>query len=292
MKLRHLECFLVLAEELHFGRAAEKLFIGQPPLSRTIKELENNLEVRLFDRNKRNVKLTECGEFLKNEGLKLFSNIQSIKSELLAINEGKAGKIKIGYSDSTMLSFLPELVSRFDSKFEVNTILFEANNNDLIRALNGDYIDFAITFNSSKDKNLCSIPIKENSFSIVLPLDHSLSTKKKIGLIDLQEEPFIAVNYPCAPTFCNKIINLFNDQNIVPRITHETCHIASVVKLVESGLGYSVVPSSIKNDSNFNVRYIELEKSNQNAELYILSSAEKKAQMKDVIETIIEVLNT
>jgi len=291
MKLRHLECFLVLAEELHFGRAAEKLFIGQPPLSRTIKELERELEVTLFDRNKRSVKLTPCGEFLKAEGLKLFSNIENIKSELKAINNGQSGKLRIGYVDVAMLSFLPKLLVEFQEKMNVSTILYEVNYEDQIRAIKAGYLDLGFSFSAPNTKDISVTAISKESFLLILPPDHKLANRKKIDLKELQEDSFIAVNYHCAPDLSNKTKEVFTKNGLTPKITHETCQVSSVMKLVENGLGYSIVPESLRYANNLNVKFTEIKGMKEKAELFLLHLKEKTPRIKKALEIVLEYEN-
>src|SRR5260221_7122539 len=130
MNLRKIECFMTLADELHFGRAAEKLFIAQPPLSRKIRELECELRVKLFTRNSRKVELTKAGHFLRDEARKIFSHLNQIKEHLNQIDQGKTGKLKIGYVGAAMHSVLPGILIQLKKELDINIILDELKNEE------------------------------------------------------------------------------------------------------------------------------------------------------------------
>ncbi len=288
MKLRHLKCFMVLSEELHFSKAAEKLYIGQPPLSRTIKELENELGVKLFDRNKRNVKLTPCGEFLKAEGSKLFSNIENIKTQLKIIDEGKSGQLKIGYVGAAMHSILPDLLINLREKMDITTILYEMNNDDQIQAIKSEQIDIGFLRSAPHTNELSIIPILKETFSLILPLNHPLANHKKINIKDLAKEPFISLNYQCAPALIDKIMNICLQKGFAPKIAHETSQINSIIRLVESGLGYSIVPTSVKTVYSLNVKFIEINSVKEKAELLLLHLKNMSPLVQNCINIILE----
>ena len=273
MELRHLKYFLALAEELHFGRAAEKLFIAQPPLSRQIKNLEEELGVELFQRTKKQVRLTGYGRFLKEEAVKLFQHVDSIKNHIRLLGEGHAGQIKIGYVGSAMHSVLPEVLSEINDKFpDIHTSMFELRNLDQIAALKDGSLDIGFIRTPITVEDLIIQPIFSETLSVILPLLHPLAASENIRLEDLAGEPFISFCRNCAPGLFDCIVGLCNKEGFSPRIVHESSQINSVVRLVESGLGYSIVPTSVKHGYNVRVRFYELDGYPERAELALAYS--------------------
>ncbi len=268
MDLRHLRYFLTLAEELHFGRAAEKLSIAQPPLSRQIKDLEEELNVVLFNRTKRVVQLTDYGKYLKNEAVKLLQHVELIKNHIRLLDEGNAGQIKIGYVGSAMHSVLPEVLTEVRRKLpEVHTLMTELMNLDQIVALKTGSLDIGFIRTPTTVDGLCIQPIFSETLSVILPLSHPLTGAEEVRPVHLANEPFIGFCRECAPGLFDSIIGLCNRDGFSPRIVHESSQINSVVRLVESGLGYSIVPTSVKRAYNLRVRFYELDGYPERAEL-------------------------
>lgn len=268
MELRHLKYFLTLADELHFGRAAEKLFIAQPPLSRQIKNLEEELGVPLFERTKKQVRLTGYGRFLKDEATKLFQHVELIKNHIRLLGEGHAGQIKIGYVGSAMHSVLPEVLKVIQKELpDIHTSMFELRNLDQIAALKDGSLDIGFIRTPITLEGLHINPIFSETLSVILPRSHPLAKSKRLKLSDLSSEPFISFCRECAPGLFDCIIGLCNKEGFSPRIIHESSQINSVVRLVESGLGYSIVPSSVKQGYNIKVQFHELANYPERAEL-------------------------
>ena len=266
--MRHLKYFLAVAEELHFGKAAERLFMAQPPLSRQIKNLEEELGVTLFNRTKKQVQLTGYGKYLKDEASKVFQHIESVKNHIRLLEEGIEGQIKIGYVGSAMHSVLPLVLSEIKRTLPcIHTTLYELRNLDQIVGLKYGSIDIGFIRTPITVEDLSIQPIFSETLSVILPAGHPLSKAGKIQLADLAEQPFISFCRDCAPGLFDRIIGLCNREGFSPRIVHESSQINSVVRLVESGLGYSIVPTSVKQGYNVRVHFHELEAYPERAEL-------------------------
>jgi DNA-binding transcriptional LysR family regulator len=268
MELRHLRYFLTLAEELHFGKAAKKLSIAQPPLSRQIKNLEEELNVELFNRTKRSVQLTGYGKYLKDEAVKLFQHVELIKNHIRLLDEGHVGQIKIGYVGSAMHSVLPEVLTEVQRKLpEIHTSMIELMNLDQIVALETGSLDIGFIRTPITIDGLYIQPIFSETLSVILPLSHPLAGAEEVRLAHLAKEPFIGFCRECAPGLFDCIIGLCNRDGFSPCVVHESSQINSVVRLVESGLGYSIVPTSVKKAYNVRVRFYELDGYPERAEL-------------------------
>jgi len=268
MELRHLRYFLKVAEELHFGKAAEKLFIAQPPLSRQIKQLEEELGVMLFERTKKRVQLTAQGSYLKEEAAKVLAQIESMRNHLPLVEDGAEGGIKIGYVGSAMHSILPAVFAEIRRNLPgVHMSLSELKNLDQIAGLKYGNIDIGFIRTPITTEGLDIQPIYSETLSVIVPLAHPSARSKSFHVAQLAGEPFIAFCRDCAPWLFDSIIALCNREGFSPRIVHESSQVNSIVRLVESGIGYSIVPSSVKNGYNLGVRFQELADCPERAEL-------------------------
>ena len=237
MNFRYLKYFSALAESLHFGKAAQRLFITQPPLSRQIKELEDELGVRLFNRNKRNVALTAQGEFLYSETQKILSQLRNIKRSVQLIDQGIVGQINIGYVGAAMHCVLPNLLVRLRKTYpEVSTVMKELGTESQVRAIRSAELDVGFVRTPLEINDLQVKSIFEEKFALVLPKENEFDGSPKRKLRALADEPFISFSRDCGPAFVDSIINICNKCNFSPRIVHEASQINTIIRLVESGL--------------------------------------------------------
>jgi len=290
MELRHLRYFSTLADELHFGRAAQKLFIAQPPLSRQIKILEDELGVQLFTRDSRKVKLTGYGEYLKKESERIFADVNGIVNNLKVLKTGKAGTVTIGYVGAVMHSFLPMVLSRIVKEYPgINTMLNELDNESQMKELRNRSIDIGFLRTPVRDDDIVLEQVYSETLSVIISDSHPLAGKKKIMLGDLAEEPFVAFTTRCSPGLRNSIISVCNRAGFMPRITHETSQINTILRLVECNLGYSIIPTSVKMGYNLNLRFIELNKFPERSEVYLANNPDND---NPVIRNIVNVVHS
>ena len=209
MEFRHLKYFMAVAEELHFGKAAEKLHMAQPPLSRQIKNLEEELNVKLFERSKKMVRLTTCGTYLKEEAAKIFQHMDIMKNHIRLLREGIEGRIRIGYVGSAMHSVLPRVLTEIRRWMPgVHTSLYELRNLDQIVGLKYGSIDLGFIRTPINVEDLTIDPVFSETLSVILPLSHPLAGSRGIALRDLAEEPFISFCRECAPGLFDCLISL------------------------------------------------------------------------------------
>jgi DNA-binding transcriptional LysR family regulator len=288
MELRHLRYFLTVADELHFGRAAEKLFMAQPPLSRQIKLLEEELGVELFNRTKKSVQLTPYGKYLREEAVKIFRQMEIMKNRLDLLKEGVVGQIKIGYVGSAMHSLLPEVLSILKQEYsEIDTFLSELDNDGQIEALRNGNIDVGFVRPPIKADDIFIKPICSETFCLIVPFSHPLAKSNKITLEQLTDEPFVSFCRQCGPALFDKTISICNRAGFFPKIVHETSQINSLVRLVESNMGYSIVPTGVKSGYNLRVKFFELDQFPERAELALAYNPKHlSATTKKIIELI------
>jgi DNA-binding transcriptional LysR family regulator len=291
MKLRHLRYFLAVAEELHFGRAAEGLSIKQPPLSRQIQNLEADLGVKLFDRTNRRVALTPHGRYLKTAAAQLLAEADRIEQTVGLMKEGTAGFARIGYVGSAMHSVLPGLLRKLGDRFpEIYPELFELGNDEQVRALEAGEIDIGFVRTPIHAEGLVTHPVLDETFSLILPAGHELVGETEPELGRLANEPFIGSARNCAPGMADQILQICNDAGFSPRIVHETSQLNALLRLVESGLGYSIVPSSARAGYDLRLTFIELVGVPQRAQLSAIYNAELMSPTAGTLIDLIEQL--
>jgi len=246
MELRHLLYFKTVAEELHFTKAASKLFISQPPLSRQIKELEEELQVQLFQRSNKQVTLTDAGKYFKAEVDALFAKLEESKEVLRKIHDGVSGELKIGYISSVYQSHLAEILKSMQKEFPyLKTSLFEVPTLTQIKELEEGRLDVGILRAPVLSEKLKVESLFFDPFVVVIPYTDQRFSKEAFANF-LKKSPFIFFNKDFAPQYNQKLIEICQRMGFTPDITHEANNVHSILQLVEAGLGVSILPSSLK----------------------------------------------
>lgn len=248
MELRHLRYFVAVAEELHFGRAAEKLHLAQPPLSQQIQQLERELGVSLFLRANRRVTLTAAGEaFL--EGAR--RSLQTVEQAALAARRaarGETGLLSIGFSTSATFEALPLLLSRFRARVpDVELSLFEMNAAEQMHALLEKTITVGLARPSIADDALTVETVLREPLIAALPEMHPLAGQEVLTLSDLAAEPFVLSPPGPKPNYADMVQTLCAGAGFVPRVVQEAREMPTILSLVAAGLGVTLTPASARN---------------------------------------------
>lgn len=271
IELRHFRYFLAVAEDLHFRKAAERLFISQPGLSRQIKQMEEDLGIQLFVRHNRKVQLTSSGVYLKNELTRNLKNLDNILDYAKLLQDGKQGKLEFGYVGSAMQDIIPNLLIQFKKEHpNVQFGLKEMDNQKQIESLLSHDIDVGFVRLDRVPRGLAIKPILKESFCLVLPKNHPINSDNFKSLNQLKDESFILFDPSYSPSYYEKIMQIFDESGFNPIISHNTIHAASIYKLVENGFGLSIVPKSLQKGYNMEVRFIELFKIPQRTTLSVV----------------------
>lgn len=275
MELRQLRYFLTLADELHFKKAADKLFIVQPALTKQIQNLEAELGVSLFDRNKRKVTLSVAGQFFKEHISKLFQDLEDVKNKVGLIEKGIKGEIRIGYVGSCIHTFLPSLLSKLHEKHpEIQTYLSEMTSASQLLAIQKGELDVAFLRNPPINKRYESRLIFQENFSLIVPKNHFITPKKFKNIKQLANEKFILPTKSDGEMYQALQWSICEDAGFTPQIAHETVHGYTTIKLVENGLGISFIPTSFQTVTQAAVQFIELKNIPQKSEITALWMAQ------------------
>ncbi|MEP1152334.1 MAG: LysR family transcriptional regulator [Balneola sp.] len=259
IEFRHLKYFQVVAKELHFRKAAEKLFITQPALSRQIQQLEEYVGAELFKRDKRNVSLTPAGKYLLKESLFLFEHLSFIKDNIRHISKGDEGEIRIGFVGSAMQSVIPALLKKVNKELPgIHFVLTELTNQHQVDLIRNDQLDIGFIRTMRLPEGLKKLDVFEEPFCLVLPKSHPISAKSFNNISDLEKENFILFSSQYSHGYYDKIMSIFEDQGFSPKVAHESVHANTIFRLVENELGIGIVPSSLKQGFDLDIKFIEL----------------------------------
>ena len=290
LELRHLRYFIAVAENLHFRKAAERLFISQPGLSRQIKQMEEDLDIKLFVRHNRKVQLTEAGAYLKIEVTRNLRNLDHILNYARLLQEGKDGHLKFGYVGSAMQEIIPKLLVNFKKEYpNIQFGLKELDNKKQIENLLSQDIDIGFVRLERVPRGLVLKPILKEPFCLVLPKNHPVNIDSFQGLHQLKNESFIMFDPSYSPSYYEKVMQIFDDSNFTPIVSHNTIHAASIYKLVENNFGLSIVPKSLQHGYNMDVKFIELNKISQRTTLSVVWD---KNNRNPILKSLLNMLTT
>ena len=260
MELRHLRYFVAVAEERNFTRAAQRLHMAQPPLSRQIQQLEETLGVQLFERNSRPLKLTETGKFFYLHAVQLLAQTAELESMTRRVGNIERS-LSVGFVGSTLYGMLPKIIRRFrDENMTVELSLHEMSTMDQLRALKDGRIDIGFGRIRLEDANIRRVVLREEKMIVALPEGHPLSLSKPVlALRDLLNETLIIFPKTPRPSYADQVLAAFQDRGLKPHRIYETRELQVALGLVAAGEGVSVVPSSVHGLKRSDVSYKELD---------------------------------
>ena len=246
MELRHLRYFLAVAEELHFGRAAARVFIAQPPLSRQIRDLEEELGVRLFDRDSHGVALTAGGAAFLGEVRRLLEQLDQAIATTRHADRGELGTLRIGYVGSVVYSGLPEIVRAFRARLPRVEVRFqEMSPASQVEALLAFRLDVGFARGPVDEPALAVQTVLDETLVAALPLGHALCSRRDVKLSMLAREPFALTARVRGRGFHDYILTLCRSAGFSPSVVQEGSHF-DVLSLVAAGAAVAIVPTSLR----------------------------------------------
>ncbi len=241
--------FLAVVEEMHFGRAADRLRIAQPALSQQIKRLEQELGVALFDRTRRRVELTEAGRTLAEDGRRLLDHHEKVQDATRAAGRGEIGTLRVGMVGSAVIGLLPELMSAFTRDYPNARLEFTEMPSGLhhVDAIREHRIDVGlIRYPPPPADDVALEPLLEEPLIAVLPADHRLANLQHIPASALSEEPFVLWPRWRSPRLYDGIFSADGSLGFAPRIAQEANGVQTNLALVAAGVGVSLLPASVR----------------------------------------------
>jgi DNA-binding transcriptional LysR family regulator len=259
IELRHLRYFLAVAEELHFGRAARRLGISQPPLSLQIRQLESKLGVQLFERTKRRVALTDGGRALLGEGKRLMGEFTGIGELVRRAASGESGSLTVAFTASVMFETLPSIIRRFRADFpRVHVELREIGTGVQLVALRTGDLDIGFVRQPPPDHQLEFETVMTERLVLVLSRTHPLARRQTVRLRDVANDDWVLPPREHTPGFHSQVMALFHEAGINPRVVQMSREIYTTVSLVDAGVGVTIIPATMTTMGWKGVRYYPL----------------------------------
>jgi DNA-binding transcriptional LysR family regulator len=263
LELRQLRYFVTVAEELHFGKAALRLHMTQPPLSQTIQALEELLGAALFERNRRGVALTPAGQALLPEARRLLAQSQELGQLVQRAAAGEVGRLTLAFVSSADYSVLPPFLRAYRSAYpQVQITLQEATSDLQLDDLLHSRIDVGLLIPPLPDKarlELDYLPVLNEPLVLALPAGlPALGKKGKLSLAALPPLPLIIFPRAISPALYDAILSVFQTAGVTPEIGQQAIQMQTIVSLVSAGMGMALVPQSVSNLMRTGVEYRSL----------------------------------
>lgn len=275
IELRHLRYFIAVAEELHFGRAAERLRISQPPLSQQIQILEEQIGARLLARNNRNVSLTQAGELFLKEAYQILAQVNSAAEKAGRLHRGELGELTIGFTSSApFISVVSKNLRIFRQLHpSVHIKMQEVNTKQQIEPLLDGRLDLGVMRNTRLPDALQHRLLLREPLVAVVHEEHPLAAVP-LGTLKfhmLAQEPFVFFAREVGTALYDEILNLLARSGITPYITQEVGEAMTIVGLVSSGLGVSILPASFTRVKVDGVKYLPLDEPEATTEVWLVN---------------------
>ena len=260
MEFRHLRYFLMLAEELHFGRAAQRLAISQPPLSLNIQQLEASVGATLFTRNSRGVQLTAAGQAFVPAARALLAQASAAAREARDVAEGQSGQLQIGFAGTMLYCGLPQILSRFQlSHPRLRLVLRELSSSEQLSELLRDRLDVGFVHTPRVPPGFEQILVASQPLVACLPDKHPLAQASSLRLQDLQGQSLVVVSRTVSPDYHERILQCCEHAGWIPQVVHELRHWLSVVSLVSQGQGAALVPQALQQSALAGAVFVHLQ---------------------------------
>lgn len=247
MELRHLRAFVSVAEELHFGRAAKRLHLSQPPVSLAIKELETELGVRLFERSSRRIEITPAGEEALRDARAVLARTESLRQHARDASRGSGGSLAVGFISLAAYSFLPAMLRRFCAAFPaVKISLHESTTDRISTDVETGSLDVGCMFSTPMlPSSLTYQATNRDPLVVALPENHSKAELKRVPLERLAAEQFLVFERHYGPIMFDTVLATCRRHGFSPRI-FPARQMHTIVSLVSGGMGVALVPSCVQ----------------------------------------------
>lgn len=275
MELHQLRCFVAVAEELHFGRAALRMYMTQPPLSRQVQLLERDLGIQLLERNNRSVKLTAAGQGFLRDARHILAFSEQAAGAARRLARGEAGSLTVGFTAVSAYQMIPHLLARAAQELPgLQFTLKEMVSGAQLEALAAHRIDIGFVRQLNDRDALDAHLISREPLLVALPQQHPLAGKTAIAVADLDQQPFVMYAADEGRYFYDCIAGLFAMTGVTPRYVYHLGQTHSVVSMVKAGLGVAIVPASAMQLHSQDLLFRPLLDAQLHAELYMVSRSD------------------
>ncbi|MBI2203547.1 MAG: LysR family transcriptional regulator [Candidatus Rokubacteria bacterium] len=286
MELRHLRYFVAVAQELHFGRAALRLRMAQPPLSQQILKLEAEVGVALFDRSKRRVELTKAGSVFFDEAKAILLHVERAAEAAQRSQRGQVDRLVVSFAPWVDLTILPRIIRTFGERHpDVDVQLRELNVPNQILAFRAGQIQVGFLYPPVHDRNLAVETILAEPLVVAFPEGHRLESFTRVPPDTLADEPQILLSREQAPAYHDLVVAFCRDVGFTLRVRHEAEHPQQVLSLVAAGMGIALVPSSAVTVERRELRHRPLDHAGPQFELAV---AWRRSDASPVLHTFLD----
>ena len=290
MDLRHLRYFIAVAEEQNIGRAAARLHISQPPLTRQIQQLEEELGVLLFTRTPRGMELTPAGEQLLEEARNIRALVEQATERTQRAGQGKLGRLDVGIFGSAIIDIIPKLLEAFRGAYpDVKVVLHSMNKNEQIEALRQRRINIGFNRIITPLPDIASELVSTESLLLAINASHPLAEKTVVPFQSLADHPLVMFPAGSRPGLIDKVFGLCQQVGFVPQVSQEVGDVISAIALVARGFGACLVSQSTSVLSLPGVVYRPLSGLPDNAQID-LSCIFRADDRSPILEAFLEVL--
>jgi DNA-binding transcriptional LysR family regulator len=271
MELRHLRYFVTVAEELHFGRAAERLHLSQPPLSMQIKALESEIGTQLLERSRRKVELTPAGAVFLREAREILARVEQAMAAAQRAGRGEIGELTIGFISIADYNVLPQVLSEFRiHQPSVRLNLREATTDAQLLDLVQQRIDVGFVLAPIQDGRLATRALLSEPLVAALPESHPLARGRgPLSVARLADSPFILFPRHMAPGLYDDVVSFCRQAGFSPRVEQEAVQMQTIISLVSAGLGVAMIPASMRNLGRTGVVYRNLREPSPQTEILV-----------------------
>lgn len=288
MELRQLTYFIAVAEERHFGRAAKRLHIAQPPLSQQIRQFEEQLGVKLFDRTTRRVDLTAAGALMLERGRSILNDVEALQADVYQVGQGATGVLHVGFSGASTYSVMPRIVRAAGTAYPGLTVDLhgEMLTPAMERGLLEHTLDAAILRPPVSSPEIDFRIINREPLVVALPAHSPLASDRPLSMVELTEQRF--VTYPPESVMYRMTADLCREAGFQHRVSQMAQETSTILSFVAAGGGVALMPASVRSVQLRGVRYRELEDS-PHAELAIAWRREDRSVLlSNFIQLVIE----
>lgn len=287
VELRHLRYFTVLAEELHFSRAAQRLHLAQPALSQQIRSLEEIVGVQLFVRTSRSVALTAAGAMFLTRARRTLRAVAHDVEEARSIGRGESGSLNVGFIGSGMLGPLPTVLQRYRAAYpRVELELHESFTSRVVAGLLSGALDAGLLRDSDPHPDLTTETLFSEPFIAVLPADHPRAKQRGISATVLRDEPFVFYTHAAGTLAWNKPLSLCGEAGFRPRVVQVATSWLSILQLIAVGFGVSIAPACVANVGTTGVVCVPLRGA---TEVSHVELAQRKEETRPIVQAFAQI---
>ncbi|WP_368919448.1 LysR family transcriptional regulator [Citrobacter sp. RHB21-C01] len=278
IELRHLRYFVAVAEELHFGRAAARLNISQPPLSQQIQMLEQHVGARLLARTNRSVALTAAGKQFLADCRQILAQVDDAAARAARLHQGEAGELRIGFTSSApFIRAVSDTLSLFRQHYpDVHLQTREMNTREQLTPLGEGALELGLMRNTPLPETLQYEVILHEPLMAMIPRAHRLAQKPVVTLAELAKEPFVFFDPHVGTGLYDDILGLMRRYNLSPVITQEVGEAMTIIGLVAAGLGVSILPASFKKVQLNEMCWVALAEEDAVSEMWLVWSRHRE----------------